>query len=425
MEKNTEIGAWEVIAQLPQGHAPDAAPRRTQSAAAKSVVELPKGQQQPDAYAADTCSPPARSIHVVPQGQKGDDHAGGDPDKYARHATEVARVRAAAGLRPTVAPTLHLLDEQALAELRRHVRHYDNWVAARIALGNSIFATCMYFCAGKPAAAETLKKQLLKGAGKHPDIEEAQLAVAPLIAAYRALEQPIRDKQHTIEKIGRTLPLYSVVEGIRGFGAANYAHLIAMAGDLASYPKKGHLWKRLGLALDREGKPYKNSRDKDRALEAGYSARNRSKTFVLADTLMKKPELEGSNAISLKPYYDAQKARFIETGATKAHAHMHAMRLLSKRAVFLIWKAWREAARDPVSAKAISSVPQGHMKLANAEAGTNEIGAGKSIRSMPQGHDGRDAPRRASSAPVKANRVVLLGRAQHADTGAEPIGGAA
>ena len=64
--------------------------------------------------------------------------------------------------------------------------------------------------------------------------------------------QPFRDYEKRAEKemvrLAETLPVWEAwAKPIKNVGAKSVARIVAEAGDLAAYPKKGHLWKRMGV----------------------------------------------------------------------------------------------------------------------------------------------------------------------------------
>lgn len=100
------------------------------------------------------------------------------------------------------------------------------------------------------------------------------------------------EKENTkrMEKLAEQLPVWSAwAKDVRGFGARSLAVIIGEAGNLSKYPKKGHLWKRMGVAvLDgvRQG-GLKKTAAKEDWIAHGYNKERRSRMFVIGDCLVK------------------------------------------------------------------------------------------------------------------------------------------
>jgi hypothetical protein len=160
-----------------------------------------------------------------------------------------------------------------------------------------------------------------------------------------------------MEKLAVTLPVWAEFgEGIRGFGARSLAVIVAEAGDLSLYPKKGHLWKRMGVAVidgKRQGGLAKNAH-KDDWIEHGYNRERRSKMFVIGDTLVKsdgpyravylarkeyerqRAEAEGLIVAPSAKIPAKRKDEFMSDG----HVHRRAQRYMEKRLLRDLWQAW-------------------------------------------------------------------------------------
>lgn len=141
-------------------------------------------------------------------------------------------------------------------------------------------------------AAEIVKSAL---AGKGESIVPKQL-VQELEMINYAIE-PIAEFRANVEdemkSIAKTLPVWWWVDEISGFGPMGLAVIVGEAGNLSNYPKKGHLWKRFGLA------PYKGKAASTWRMsgglsaedwtELGYSPNRRAEIYsVVADPIIKK-----------------------------------------------------------------------------------------------------------------------------------------
>jgi hypothetical protein len=168
-----------------------------------------------------------------------------------------------------------------------------------------------------------------------------------------------------MERLARSLPVWPAWgEGVRGFGARSLAVIIGEAGDLSNYPKKGHLWKRMGLSpIEKDGLVQsgaswrKGGLSKDDWIAAGYSMVRRSRMFVIGDVMVKvgdhyrqvyldRKEYERSNAQALgltvcpaARIPAKRKDEFVSDG----HIHRRAQRYMEKRLLRDLWQAWRRA----------------------------------------------------------------------------------
>lgn len=91
-------------------------------------------------------------------------------------------------------------------------------------------------------------------------------------------------------QLAESLPAWeSFGKDIRGFGPISLAVIVGEAGDLSGYPKKGHLWKRMGVAVMgdvRQGGLRKGA-PKEQWTEHGYSRQRRSRLWNIGDALIK------------------------------------------------------------------------------------------------------------------------------------------
>lgn len=163
-----------------------------------------------------------------------------------------------------------------------------------------------------------------------------------------------------MERLARSLPVWSFFgEGVRGFGARSLAVIVGEAGDLSNYPKKGHLWKRMGLAVlegVRQGGLTKNASKED-WMRHGYNRKRRSTMFVIGDVLVKVGDLYRNVYLARKEYERSvavsnglivcpaskipakRKHEFVSDG----HIHRRAQRYMEKRLLRDLLQAWRRA----------------------------------------------------------------------------------
>lgn len=161
----------------------------------------------------------------------------------------------------------------------------------------------------------------------------------------------------TMTKLAESLPVWTEFgKDVRGFGAASLAVILAEAGDLSNYPKKGHLWKRLGVAvLDgvRQGGLSKNA-GAEAWIEHGYNRERRSMIWNIGDTMLKaqvrkvKDDVgeDTGERVALGPYGQAyldRKAYELARAPDMPpiQAHRRAQRYMEKRLLRNLWQAWR------------------------------------------------------------------------------------
>lgn len=175
-----------------------------------------------------------------------------------------------------------------------------------------------------------------------------------------------------MERLAKLLPVWVAWgEGVRGFGAVSLAVIVGEAGDLSKYPKKSHLWKRMGLAVIdgvRQGGLRKGASAEAWKAQK-YSPPRRSRMWNVGDTMLKaqvrkiKDEAgeDTGERTSLGEYgatYLARKAYVLARNPdmTPMHAHRDSQRIMEKRLLLNLWQAWRRAI-SCTSEKARKSMP--------------------------------------------------------------------
>lgn len=204
--------------------------------------------------------------------------------------------------------------------------------------------------------------------GKDQKAEDAEIFSTLVydLAVVAAAIEPCTKARHEIEmemkRTVRKLPIYDWAKGVKGFGELGLAVIVAEAGDLAGYPKKGHLWKRLGLA-PHDGKAYSTWRMKggltaDDWVEAGYSPRRRAEIYsVISEPLFRQ------QSVVQGPYravYDRRRELTAGTHEdwTKIHSHMDGLRIMTKCLLRDLWREWKHRQDIPAGErKARVAVP--------------------------------------------------------------------
>lgn len=205
------------------------------------------------------------------------------------------------------------------------------------------------------ARAARIVAAAFAGKDQKPEDMEAFGILAFDLSVIAAAIQPCTKARHEIElemkRVARKLPVYPWAKSVHGLGELGLAVIIAEVGDLSGYPKKGHLWKRLGLAPF-EGQAYstwrmKGGLDAQDWTEAGYSPRRRAEIYaVISEPLFR------AQSVAQGPYraiYDGRREATATTHPdwTKAHSHMDALRKMTKILLRDLWQEWnrREAER--------------------------------------------------------------------------------
>jgi len=201
-----------------------------------------------------------------------------------------------------------------------------------------------------------------------PAYAESHDVIVAAIAARAPFDAIEKDATKAMKGLAATLPVWkSFGKDVRGFGVLSLATIVADAGDLGSYPKPGHLWKRLGLAVIGRGDGVADVRQgglsksaaKSDWIAHGYSRRRRSRMFVIGDALVKsgahyrqiylaRKDYERSKALlaglTIAPAAKIPKASaaaFMSDG----HVHRRAQRYMEKRLLKDLWRAWRDGRR--------------------------------------------------------------------------------
>lgn len=200
------------------------------------------------------------------------------------------------------------------------------------------------------ARASRIVDTALGGKEQKADDADVAGALAFDLGVIAETIKPMASTRKNIEKdmkkLAKGLPVYEWAKAVHGFGELGLAVIVAEAGDLAKYPKKGHLWKRLGLAVH-EGKAYSTWRGIKAGLtaeqwtEAGYSPRRRAEMHaVIAEPLFR------AQSVAKGPYraiYDRRRAAtsLLHQDWTPMHSHMDGLRVMTKYLIRDLWKAWQ------------------------------------------------------------------------------------
>lgn len=193
-----------------------------------------------------------------------------------------------------------------------------------------------------------------------PVFEEWRPLILATIQARGPFDRIEADATKLMEKLAITLPVWSWVEPIRGFGALGLATIVAEAGDLANYPTVAKLWKRMGLAVMdgvRQGGLLKTAAKAD-WIAHGYNRQRRSRMWNIGQSLVKgnqdgtyrtiylaRKEYERTKAeaagLTVAPAGKIPKGKQAEH-MSHGHIDKRAQRYMEKRLLRDLWRAWRE-----------------------------------------------------------------------------------
>lgn len=211
-----------------------------------------------------------------------------------------------------------------------------------------IKAQCRRLAGGDLKEAGRIYNSIHNGAG-HDLAPYALVINEPFMAARAVVADRLKECESNLVKAAKELPVWSWVDGVRGFGAGSLGAIIGEAGNLANYPTPSHLWKRLGLAVVNGTRQRKVKGDE--ALDHGYSPRRRSVVWNLGDTMIKgcirvvrdEDGKDTGERTSLSDYgwvYLERKEYERPRVDTDGHAHNRAKRYMEKRVIRDLWKAW-------------------------------------------------------------------------------------
>jgi hypothetical protein len=199
------------------------------------------------------------------------------------------------------------------------------------------------------ARAARIYSAAINGKPQKPEDEAiAEALAADLVVIAQTVEifdKARRQVELDMKRVVRKLPVYPWAEQVHGFGELGLAVVIAEAGDLSAYPKKGHLWKRFGLAPF-ENRAFSTWRMKgglsaEEWTAAGYSPKRRGEIHgVISDPLFRQQTVVKGR---YRQIYDERRARFAAANPDLRPAHLHqdALRIMTKALLRDLWSVWR------------------------------------------------------------------------------------
>lgn len=202
-------------------------------------------------------------------------------------------------------------------------------------------------CGGDKVEAEKVWRSMHNGQA-HPLAEAGLQLTWALIASGRPVKEHRAACEKEIARLAKALPVAGFCDAVPGFGLLALGKTVGELGDLSTYDKGvAGVWKRAGLAVIGEERQRRVAGAA--ALLHGYSPSRRSVFFTIQDPIIRAQVRKGadgepSTAIGeLGAFYLAEKARQIDKGLPKAHAHNRASRHMAKRLLRDLHTAWRHA----------------------------------------------------------------------------------
>ncbi|MFP1634114.1 hypothetical protein ACLB6G_20485 [Zhengella sp. ZM62] len=249
----------------------------------------------------------------------------------------------------TIAEIRHLHRQRQFAMVQRKRAHLSLGAFIRTNLGWTKDGD-----AKANAEIRKLTSDMIDGKADRQDfaeiIEAALMAVDPFVKIEA-------DCQKAMTKLAKKLPVWNAWGyAINGFGPVGLAMIVGEAGDLSAYPKKGHLWKRMGLAVidgTAQGRPGKGASASD-WIARGYNPKRRSIIYQIGDSLIKK-QSEYRDAYLERKAYERARAEMIglqivpaakiprknaDEFMSEGHVHNRAQRYMEKRLLRDLHKQW-------------------------------------------------------------------------------------
>lgn len=230
--------------------------------------------------------------------------------------------------------------------IRLNYRLAKSAEGARIVIDHKLASFArVYLTAWTPSGEELTREKANKQAlrviktirkGLPADEEDAALCevMAPMVVGMEpsraTFEAERKARRKAVEKSVQTLPAYEIIRHVNGFAAWGLGSLIGEAGDIGMYSGCRKLYKRLGLAPN---DCYPRG-EKSTGRMIPRMARGRI-MGIIADPLLKAKAKNAYGSV-----YDTNKARHLEAGKTKGHAHNLARRAMVKALLHDVWRAW-------------------------------------------------------------------------------------
>jgi len=241
--------------------------------------------------------------------------------------------------------------------IRENWRVRQNWVKSQTSLINQMHGYCRRLAAlklGDGATKKAITSEAQKiyraahGKGEHEMAAKALFAMTPQLRAYSSLAPDRAAIEKTLIGLAGKLPAVAWVKSMRGFGLLSFAGIVGEAGALHKYRGPAKLWKRMGLAVMPDGQRQRKVKEKEEGTAQGYSPARRSLMWTIGDCIIRAQKKTNGPLYQL---YTSRKAKTLASsrGWTKKHAHNDAKRIIEKRLLRDLWRAWRDAMNGVIS----------------------------------------------------------------------------
>jgi hypothetical protein len=151
----------------------------------------------------------------------------------------------------------------------------------------------------------------------------------------------LSDIESQLVKLAKQLPVAEWVISTHGVGIASLAAIVGEAGDLSNYSNPGKLWKRFGLHVAKGKAPStwrkQGGLTAEEWVREGYKLERRAIAYNIGESFVK----YAKNPCPYRDLYLQRKEYETPRVETKMHAHLRAMRYVTKRFFRELWKAWR------------------------------------------------------------------------------------
>lgn len=220
----------------------------------------------------------------------------------------------------------------------------------------------------KTGAPPTFKPSNIVGEIKS---EEALVKyVRGLHLARKEIDDARDNTEASIRDLARALPVWDKwAKKVSGLGELGLGVIVGHLGNPAYYRSQENVWKRLGLALFRDGRRQQRTSGKRPTQELRdeyyYNPQRRADIWSFcSDSLLRAQRREGKPVGAYGVVYDVEKRKIMPRIAatagladvsgddgeavahpdkwTKARAHNHAARVMTKALVWDLWRVWHE-----------------------------------------------------------------------------------
>lgn len=223
------------------------------------------------------------------------------------------------------------------------------------------------------AVSEALKEIKELGEGDESTLSPVAREVLEYTHAEKMFQLKADRKAREMVKIAKLLPAYEWAASVHGFGDVSFATIVGECGDIGTYKSIASVWKRLGLAVDengrRQGNPGEGATAQD-WVKHGYNKARRSVSWNARNGLIGpnglwRPDfganVDGSNSMTEYQCVFTKRARYasekkglpiscvknakgVEKESYKAHVINDAARYMEKRLIKNLYIEWRKAA---------------------------------------------------------------------------------